>query len=290
MIRPVDRKYRISQTYGENPTYYKQFGLNGHEGTDFACPIGTPIYACDDGVVVRRSFSAKDYGNFVAIWHKSTSLCTWYCHLDSANVEVDQEVKKGQEIGKSGNTGNSTGPHLHWNVCATSSTGARLNTGNGYSGFLDGLAYIECPEASGISQEELDKVRAERDANWNLFLGIAEKLKKPAQKDIVYSELDQLLTTEQKLLDKDKDIKAKDLVIDQLKKEIQEMEEQVSGLYSANKESQEQIQGLTDKLKDQEDIMRRLGERIEELKKAQPVTDMTAAQLFALFLKKLLGR
>lgn len=146
-------------------------------------------------------------------------------------------------------------------------------------------------------QQELEKVRKQRDENWNIFLGIADKLNKPAQKDVVYSEIDQLLANEQSLIDKEKDIKAKDLVIGQLKKEINEMSDQVNGLYGSIKEAQDENKRLNDSLIQKDEVMRLLSNRvdefktkIQELEKQQPISNYTAAQLFALFIKKVAGK
>jgi murein DD-endopeptidase MepM/ murein hydrolase activator NlpD len=82
-----------------------------HLGTDFAVPIGTPVKAPQDGVV-SRSGSDNMNGTFVEI--NSGGVIHSLLHLSQAKVSSGQQVKKGQVVGLSGNTGNSTGPHLHW--------------------------------------------------------------------------------------------------------------------------------------------------------------------------------
>lgn len=130
---------RISQVFGVNPDYYKKFGFAGHEGIDYATPVGTEVFAPFDGVILRDTDDAKEdaYGKKVVIWSPSKKIAFWFCHLDSNNVDNGQKVSEGQLIGKTGNTGNSTGPHCHVNFCETNETGTRLNTTNGYKGFLD---------------------------------------------------------------------------------------------------------------------------------------------------------
>jgi murein DD-endopeptidase MepM/ murein hydrolase activator NlpD len=82
-----------------------------HLGTDFAVPIGTPIKAPQDGVVSRTG-SDNMNGTFVEI--NSGGVIHSLLHLSQSKVTSGQQVKKGQVVGLSGNTGHSTGPHLHW--------------------------------------------------------------------------------------------------------------------------------------------------------------------------------
>lgn len=130
--------FPVSQTYGNNPQYYSQFGLKGHEGVDFATPIGVPVICpFEKGIILRDTLNDKDYGNFVVIWDKTQKCAVWYCHLSETLVNVGDTVLRGQVVGKTGNTGNSTGPHLHVNFVETDSNGNRLNMNNGYQGFLN---------------------------------------------------------------------------------------------------------------------------------------------------------
>ncbi len=129
-----------TQGYGANPDYYKQFGLAGHEGIDFGMPEGTPVISAHDGVVVRdldNPVEGKNYGIYCVVWDTVQKCATYYCHLSSNVVSVGQKVVKGQLLGYSGNTGNTTGPHLHFNLCRTDEQGNRINTDNGYLGFIN---------------------------------------------------------------------------------------------------------------------------------------------------------
>ena len=87
-----------------------------HAGIDVAVPVGTPVRAAGSGVVVE----AGDYffnGNSVYLDH-GQGLITLYCHLDRVDVKPGERVAAGQRLGFSGNTGRSSGPHLHWTVLA----------------------------------------------------------------------------------------------------------------------------------------------------------------------------
>jgi murein DD-endopeptidase MepM/ murein hydrolase activator NlpD len=86
-----------------------------HEGLDFACPIGTPIYASGNGVVEISETGEHGYGICLNLNHHN-GYRTKYAHLSKMTVRHGQDVKRGQLIGYSGNTGLSTGPHLHYEV------------------------------------------------------------------------------------------------------------------------------------------------------------------------------
>lgn len=109
--------FRLTQ--GPNGTY-SHFTPRGRHAVDVAMPIGTPIIAARDGVVVslenRQSGRAGNpSGNFVRILHDDGTMGV-YLHLQQGSVRVreGQRVTQGQPIARSGNTGNSTGPHLHF--------------------------------------------------------------------------------------------------------------------------------------------------------------------------------
>ncbi len=87
-----------------------------HFGVDFRASMGTPIHSVADGVVIRvMSRDVGGYGKLIVIRHKYR-FDTAFAHLDQVKVDVGDIVKKGQVIGLSGNTGRSTGPHLHYEV------------------------------------------------------------------------------------------------------------------------------------------------------------------------------
>ena len=116
-IPPVvpDRKvYRLSSSFG-----YRSDPFTGrtkrHTGVDFALKPGNPTYATGDGVVEKVSFEFFGYGNSVIINH-GFGYKTRYAHLKSIGVVEGMKIKRGECIGESGNSGRSSGPHLHYEV------------------------------------------------------------------------------------------------------------------------------------------------------------------------------
>ncbi|WP_104698099.1 MULTISPECIES: M23 family metallopeptidase [unclassified Helicobacter] len=112
---PLDKYLRISAGFGTriHPVLHI---THKHTGIDFSVSLNTPIYATADGVVEYASMGWNGgYGGLIKIMH-SFGFKTYYAHLNSLVVGNGQFVKKGQIIAYSGNTGVSTGPHLHYEV------------------------------------------------------------------------------------------------------------------------------------------------------------------------------
>lgn len=115
-IQPVSNKdlKRVASGFGYRiDPVYKTVKL--HAGLDFAAPQGTPIYATADGVVRLAGNTGNGYGNHVIINH-GYGYETLYGHQYRIKAKVGQRVKRGELIGWVGNTGKSTGPHLHYEV------------------------------------------------------------------------------------------------------------------------------------------------------------------------------
>lgn len=126
------KPYNVFQSFAEcHPSVcdiYKKMGLRGHNGEDVACPSHTKLYAAHDGVVV---YAGEDGSNgylvvirtkdMYAYKGKPTYFKTLYAHLekDGIQVKAGQEVSTGDFIAYSGNTGISTGPHLHFGLKPT---------------------------------------------------------------------------------------------------------------------------------------------------------------------------
>ena len=110
--------FQITQPFGptsfvlEPPLgSYKHF----HTGVDMGAPLGTPVMAAADGVVVAVGHTRVGYGNFVIVAHGG-GIATLYGHMLATQVLVGDRVLRGQQIGREGSTGYSTGPHLHFEL------------------------------------------------------------------------------------------------------------------------------------------------------------------------------
>jgi murein DD-endopeptidase MepM/ murein hydrolase activator NlpD len=115
-IQPIAIKDfgRISDYYGRRRDPFTG-NIRMHRGMDFTGPVGTDIYATGDGRVIKAEYSAYGYGKEVVIDH-GYGYKTIYAHLHDIVVERGDKVKRGEVIGTLGNTGRSTGPHLHYEV------------------------------------------------------------------------------------------------------------------------------------------------------------------------------
>jgi murein DD-endopeptidase len=115
---PLNRTVRLSSRFNPNRTHPITGRIRPHNGTDFATPIGTQVVAPGDGVVTlvkKHAFA----GNYIVIEHNN-KVRTRYLHLSKFLVKRGQRVKRGQVIALSGNTGASTGPHLHYEYIVNS--------------------------------------------------------------------------------------------------------------------------------------------------------------------------
>ncbi|WP_232816633.1 M23 family metallopeptidase [Paracoccus zhejiangensis] len=107
LAMPVSSSFRYTSGYG------RRWG-RAHEGIDMAAPVGTPVSATGDGVVIFAGRQGA-YGNLIKIQHELGTE-TRYAHLSKIRVKTGQRVSQGDRIGDMGNTGRSTGPHLHYEV------------------------------------------------------------------------------------------------------------------------------------------------------------------------------
>lgn len=99
--------YTVTSPYGNR-------GSEHHDGIDLATPTNSNVYAAKDGIVMATGFDPSA-GNYIFVYH-GNGIYTNYFHLNKVNVELGDSVKAGHCIAKSGSTGNSTGPHLHFGV------------------------------------------------------------------------------------------------------------------------------------------------------------------------------
>ena len=159
MILPFRGNFKLTQGFGENPQTYARFGLKGHNGQDWGLPLNTQVIAPHAGKVIEATNDPQGYGNYLKIENDQEGSVL--AHLSSFQVKVGDVVSEGQPVALSGSTGFSTGPHLHWGYFRV----PRDRT-NGYNGFVDQVLFLN---AQQDLQKELDKMRGERDKNWNLY-------------------------------------------------------------------------------------------------------------------------
>jgi murein DD-endopeptidase MepM/ murein hydrolase activator NlpD len=108
---PLDGRLRVTTPFGERGPYWK---LGYHPGIDFGVKSGTPVKAVADGVVLEAHEAGYNagYGGYVKIDH-GNGVHSLYAHLSRVDVAEGQQVSAGEALALSGNTGVSTGPHLH---------------------------------------------------------------------------------------------------------------------------------------------------------------------------------
>lgn len=119
--RPIVRKARVSQAYGIKGNW----AAGHHTGIDLAVPTGTAVRSVGSGTVVFAGTSG-DYGKAVTI-RMGDGKYTLFAHMSTVAVKVGRKVRAGTYLGKSGNTGRSTGPHLHFEVRAKRGYGSDIN-------------------------------------------------------------------------------------------------------------------------------------------------------------------
>lgn len=122
---PVDNP-RVTQKFGKTVDSVRLYAAGTHNGVDFGVPSGTPVKAALDGYVIGTgdtdlNCKGASYGRWIMVKHKN-GLSTMYSHFQLIKVNLGDTVTVGQVIGYSGNTGYSTGPHLHFGLFVSSAT------------------------------------------------------------------------------------------------------------------------------------------------------------------------
>ncbi|WP_225837621.1 M23 family metallopeptidase [Streptomyces sp. NK08204] len=124
-VDPV-KKYTLSASFAQAGSHW----MHKHSGQDFAVPTGTEVLAAHGGTVVKAGPNGAGdgpaYGNAVVIKHGNRTY-SQYAHLSRIDVKVGQVVRTGQHIALSGSTGNSTGPHLHFEIRTTPNYGSAVD-------------------------------------------------------------------------------------------------------------------------------------------------------------------
>ncbi|WP_030599595.1 M23 family metallopeptidase [Streptomyces fulvoviolaceus] len=124
-VDPV-KKYTLSASFAQSGSMWN----STHSGQDFAVASGTQVFAAHGGTVVKAGSSGAGdgsaYGNAIVIKHGNGTY-SQYAHLSRIQVKVGQVVTTGQRIALSGNTGNSSGPHLHFEIRTTANYGSAID-------------------------------------------------------------------------------------------------------------------------------------------------------------------
>jgi len=155
-----------SQLFGANPQNYAKFKLKGHNGIDVPLPTGTKLTSCINGTVTETLNDTTGYGIYVKIENEYCGVL--YGHLRDFSLKVGDKVKAGDFVGFSGNTGNSTGPHLHFGVFPIP-----RDRNNGYAGYIDPfgdqvewvnkLADNTCEAKLKIKDIEIEELKTSRN-------------------------------------------------------------------------------------------------------------------------------
>lgn len=170
LVHPIadpDRR-RVTQWFGEEDKRYFDMGMQGHNGIDFACPMNSTIRAVADGIVLQSN-RMETYGLVIKLVHPWGESV--YAHCNTLVVEDGDVVRAGQSIAYSGNSGISTGPHLHFGLRIFPYT-----RGWPFDGFSDpapylsgGVAPVVPAEKVEVSRAMIEAAAAEFDLDWRLL-------------------------------------------------------------------------------------------------------------------------
>lgn len=150
---PTSRKWRLSSNFNPKRLHPVTGRVSPHNGTDFATPVGTPIYSTGDGqVIMTRKHPYA--GNYIVVKHGSTYK-TRYLHLSKILVRKGQKVSRGQKIGLSGKTGRVTGAHLHYEL---------IERGRAVDAMKANI-----PMASSVAKKDIAEFKATTDELDNLL-------------------------------------------------------------------------------------------------------------------------
>ena len=134
IFSPISGTPTVIQGFGQNPQDYAAYGMAGHNGIDFAVPVGTTVYAPHDGMVIVKDNGTSDYGLHVIV--DDGRRRSYLAHLSQVAFQNGQSVSQGDPVGLSGKSGDATGPHLHWTFKQVQN-GVVQHKNNGYQGAID---------------------------------------------------------------------------------------------------------------------------------------------------------
>lgn len=246
MRKPFDKDFNLSQDFGNDLVIngvhiYKEYGLLGHNGLDYSMPTGSRVLAPHDGKIIESTLDLNGYGIYVKI--ENSVEGSVLAHFKEARVGVGDGVKEGDLIGYSNNTGNSTGPHLHWGYYRF----PRDRT-NGFAGFIDQTPYLGQQNTSSELQGQLDTCRLDRDSHHNDRMAMYEELGFTGTFNLVVA-----VEEIKKLRNIDTQVKEKDEQLSEAQTEINDLKGMLDHYQKINLD-------LTEKATD-------LSERADELEK-----------------------
>ena len=258
MKKPFEGEYLLTQTFGNvliigGVNIYAQFGLKGHNGLDWGIPTGTKILAPHDGKIIEATLDPKGYGIYCKI--ENAKEGSVLAHFKELRVGVGDSVYEGQFVALSNNSGNSTGPHLHWGYY-------RLprDRNNGYNGFIDQTDYLKQSNSDDTIAElenEIDGLKAQIITHENFQKSVSSTLNIPNQPTDILGQITKLLAEE-----------------DQLRKILEENKQLVSNNKSCEEElakttdqyfaSETALKALQGQYSYSQDIIKTLGDKYEE--------------------------
>jgi murein DD-endopeptidase MepM/ murein hydrolase activator NlpD len=145
LISPVDVKYKLGDGFRFREVHPVLGTPRMHYGQDFSVPYGTEVYATGDGKIIESGWNPGGFGNFIVIDH-GYGLQSTYGHLSQIKVSQGVTVKRGDMIGLSGNSGTSSGPHLHYQI---DQFGEHKNPVNFFNNDISVEEYNEMIQAMG---------------------------------------------------------------------------------------------------------------------------------------------
>lgn len=134
ILCPLPGTPLVTQGFGQHPENYQQYGYLGHNGFDFGCAVGTVVYAPHDGIATVKDDGTTGYGLYVVIDGPTRRSLLGHC--SKLLVKNGQQVAQGDPVAWSGQSGNATGPHVHWTFKLLAN-GVVQNKTNGYDGAMD---------------------------------------------------------------------------------------------------------------------------------------------------------
>ena len=261
--KPFEKEYTMTQDWND-PRYrasYTKFGLLGHNGQDFGCPINTKIIAPHGGKIIENLLDSTGYGWYVKIENDKEGSILGHFNSQSP-CKVGSTVKQGDLVGLSGNSGNSTGPHLHWGYYRFP-----RKRDNGFSGTVDQTHWIGLENY----EEEMLYERAEKEK----YKKEARNLRKVTQSQ---AKSIALLNKEIESLNKAKTDQA--FEIKQLQAQFVEVSRERDSLLDCCKEYEVSVPKLNARIKELE----------SKLMSQDPLKDFSAKELWSALFDKIFKR